>query len=78
MWTGQNGSSLFKTDNGSIGIFYFFLSKVGIDTVSIRYRYGIGTVLIQYRYGIGTVSIRYCIDSYLSNYCYRFNNEKNV
>jgi hypothetical protein len=59
MWTGQKWSSLFKTDNGSIAIFYFFLSKVGIDTVSIRYRYSIDTVSVRYRYGIGTVSIQY-------------------
>jgi hypothetical protein len=55
---GQNGSSLFKTDNGLIAIFYFFLSKVGIDTVSIRYRYDIDTVSVWYRYD--TVSIATC------------------
>jgi hypothetical protein len=58
MWTGQNGSSLFQTDNGSIAIFYFFLSKVGIDTVSVWYRYSIDTVSVQYRYD--TVSITTC------------------
>jgi hypothetical protein len=58
MWTGQNGSSLFKTDNDSIAIFYFFLLKVGIDMVSIRYRYGISTVSVRYRYD--TVSIATC------------------
>jgi hypothetical protein len=31
----QNGSSLFKIDNDSITFFIFFLSEVGIDTVSI-------------------------------------------
>jgi hypothetical protein len=58
MWMGQNRSSLFKTDNGSIAIFYFFLSKVGIDTVSVRYRYGIDTVSIRYQYD--TVLIATC------------------
>jgi hypothetical protein len=31
----QTGSSLFKIDNDSITFFYFFLSKVGIDIVSV-------------------------------------------
>jgi hypothetical protein len=54
----QNGSSIFKTDNDLIVIFYFFLLKVGINTVSIQYWYSIGTILIQYQYDI--VSIATC------------------
>jgi hypothetical protein len=48
---GQNGSSLFKIDNGSIPFFYFF-------SVKSRYRYGIDTVSVRYRYN--TVSIPTC------------------
>jgi hypothetical protein len=48
---GQNGSSLFKIDNGSIPFFYFF-------SIRSRYRYGIDMVSIRYRYDI--VSIPTC------------------
>jgi hypothetical protein len=53
---GQNESSLFKIDNGSIATFYFFLSKVDIDTVSIQYRYSIGVLSVRYRCDIAPIT----------------------
>jgi hypothetical protein len=56
LWTGQNKSSLFKIDNSLIATFYFFLSKVGIDTVSIWYRCSISAILIQYQCDIAPIT----------------------
>jgi hypothetical protein len=46
MWTEQNRSSFFKINNDSIVTFYFFLSKVGKDAVSVRYRCSITSITI--------------------------------